>query len=239
MRKTHTFNFTLLIFIMLASCSITKRRYNTGFYVQFPKIEIGSKQSFKPTSHQKFASIIYSPVKQKEQLLPVDSAVNVEPIENIISNTGTKGFNVTSNKVVTTGFDGKITSLQKHQTKPIKKAPSSNKLNRKPRPISKHAVWGFLLTTILPLIAAFIMLFIVYLINLGLNIAFLETFEAVFFVIGLTFLFITTLGLNELYKAYKETGKRKPKRGRLLLYASLIPAIIYLIISIAFLFFVS
>jgi hypothetical protein len=235
MRKTFTnLNLLLLVVLFLASCSITKRRYSAGFHVEFPQMSVGSKKSFKPSSYQKNVSSILPVIKQDVQIQSVDSALAVQNILDSIPNTQQVGFNYKSNKPIKTDIHNKKIA-QKHKSKPTYSTLSGAELKTKNRPISKNAVWGFLLTTIMPLIAAIVLILFLAALILVIPMPFLDSFEAVFFLIGLTFIIPTVWGIIKLYKAYNETGKQRPKRGRIFIYLSIIPTIIYVITSIIFL----
>jgi cation transport ATPase len=235
MRKIFTnVNLFLLVVLFLASCSITKRRYSAGFHVEFPQMSVGSKKSFKPTSHQKNGSSILPVIKQDVPIQSVDSVLPVQIKLDSISNTQPIVFKNKSDKPVKTDIYNKKIA-QKHQSKPTNTTLASAELKTKNRPISKNAVWGFLLTTILPLISAIAFILFVAALTLVIPMPFLNSFEAGFFLIGLVILTTITFGGIKLYHGYKETGKQGPKRGRIFIYLSIIPAIIYLITSIVFL----
>jgi hypothetical protein len=87
----------------------------------------------------------------------------------------------------------------------------------------------------MPLIAAIVLILFVAALILLIPMPFLDSYGAGFFLIGLAIIIPTVLGVIKLYHGYKETGKQGPKRGRIFIYLSIIPAIIYLITSIVFL----
>ena len=235
MRKIFTnVNFLILVFLFLASCSITKRRFSNGFNVEFPQMSVGSKKSFKPSSHQKNVSSILPVIKQDVQIQSVDSALAVQNKLDSIPNKQQVVFKNKSNKPIKTDIHNKKIA-QKHKSKLTCSTLSGAELKTKNRPISKNAVWGFLLTTIMPLIAAIVLILFVAALILLIPMPFLDSYGAGFFLIGLAIIIPTVLGVIKLYHGYKETGKQGPKRGRIFIYLSIIPAIIYLITSIVFL----
>lgn len=222
------------IIVLISSCSISKRQHSKGFYLEL-------NQTSSKFYHVKKSEIKKILSKQNEQKIGDYLMHNFFSHKASYTNI-TKQINLNKNQIVKPKEN--LLKLQIQKQKDLKKTnlkhekqrnsqQKNSNIKKDPRPISNKASYALFFTLIIPPIIGFVSFFVgLFAISAAIGAVGIDSLliGSISFSIGL---FLSTLyGIYLTFKAKKEIGKDKPKKGSFLIYLSFMIAAFYIYISI-------